>query len=194
MFKKLLLMAICMPFILACAKAQTGTHSLGASVPMGLTNYGVRGSGYDAYYLAQFSYGYRKNLSETDNSSFSIGTITSAGAGIYSDGFGSGVVYRGDIQFWGDFNKGMGAVPEPAKNSGFHVGAGFGISYAGADGEAIDNDNGVSYGPMGRVGYRFGLYSNRKDVYKAFGVSLFYKYGLESSRWRTIGFHLLADL
>lgn len=178
------------------ASSQTATHSLGASMPFGFRSYEV-GQGLkntDAYYMAQFSYGYRKNLSETEISSFSLGTIASLGGGLYSDIYGTGFLYSADLQLWGDFNKGMGAVAEPPKNSGFHAGIGAGISYTGADGESIDEDNGVSFGPMVRFGYRFGVYSTRKDVYKALGISLYYKHGLESAGWRIIGFHILSDL
>jgi hypothetical protein len=177
------------------ANAQTSTHSLGGSVPMGIRTYdNETGKGTDAYFLAQFSWAFRKNLSESENTSFSLGTITSAGAGIYQDLGYTGLLYSGSFQLWADRNKGMGAVPEPAKNSGYHFGLGLGVSYTGSDGESIDEYSGVSIGPMARFGYRFGVYSPKKDVYKAVGVAIFYKHGLEQAQWRTIGFHVLADL
>ena len=178
------------------AFAQTTTHSLGASVPFGWRNYETV-SGYtnsDAYYLAMFSYGFRHNLSENGETSFSIGPLVSAGVGMYSDLYGVGVMYSGDLQVWGDYNSGMGAVAEPSKNKGWFMGLGFGASYTGADGESIDENNGVSYGPMMRAGFRFGVYNRKKDVYKAMSIAPYYKHGLEAARWRTVGIHILADL
>jgi hypothetical protein len=104
------------------------------------------------------------------------------------------VLYSGDLQLWGDYNIGMGAIPEPAKNTGWYFGLGAGISYTGADGESIDENSGVSYGPMGRAGFRFGVYSRKKDQYKALSIGLYYKHGLEEAKWRTAGFHIMADL
>lgn len=190
------MLGMLLPCLIQNGWAQTGTKSIGASIPFGFRNYEtVSGDkNTEAYYMLQFSYGYRKNLSETDVSSYSIGTLASLGGGLYSNAFGSGILYSVDLQLWGDFNKGMGAVPEPPKNSGFHGGLGLGISYTGADGESIDENNGVSYGPMVRFGYRFGGYSPKKDMYKARSITAYYKHGLESANWRTIGFQVLADL
>ncbi len=180
------------------ANAQTGTHSLGASVPFGFRTYsvGTDSKNTDAYYMAQFSWGFRKNLSENENTSFSLGTVTSLGGGLYQDIYGyTGFIYGGSLQLWADKNHGMGAVPEPTGNRGFHYGLGIGVSYAGVDGDPIDDESdGISLGPMARFGYRFGIYSPKKDEYKAMGFSIYYKHGLEGARWRTIGFQILADL
>lgn len=76
----------------------------------------------------------------------------------------------------------MGAVPEPARNGGYHIRLGLGVSYTGADGEPIDEYSGVSIGLKARIGYRFGIYSSKKDVYKPIGVAFFYKHGLEQAK------------
>lgn len=169
----------------APVKAQV-THSIGATLPFGLRTYSVSANSKntDAYYLAMFSYGFRYNLTKTDNSSFSIGPLISAGSGISEDGF----LYSGDLQAWADYNIGMGAVQDPPKNTGVYFGVGFGGSYTGVDGDAIDDDNGISFGPMLRAGFRFGVMDT------PIGVGLYYKHGLENAKWKTFGFHVLVDL
>src|SRR6187551_2594125 len=84
----------------APVKAQV-THSIGATLPFGLRTYSVyeNSKNTDAYYLAMLSYGFRYNLTELDNSSFSIGPLISAGGGISEDG----VLYSGDLQAWADY-------------------------------------------------------------------------------------------
>jgi hypothetical protein len=175
-------------FCLLQVEAQV-TQTLGATLPFGIRKYNTDyGSGTDAYYMVMASYGFRYNLSENDHSSFSIGPLFSAGGGLYSDSYGGGFLYSGDLQAWADYNIGMGAVQDPPKNTGVYFGAGFGGSYTGADGEAIDENNGISYGPMLRVGFKFGVMDT------PLGVGLYYKHGLEKAKWKTFGFHVLVDL
>ncbi len=186
LFASLLMLSFCASTITE-VNAQV-TQSIGATLPFAIRRYGSGdGKNTDAYYLAAFSYGFRYNLSETDHSSFSIGPLISAGGGMYSDSYGGGFLYSGDLQAWGDYNLGMGAVADPPKNSGMYFGLGFGGSYTGADGEAIDDGNGISFGPMIRIGARFGVGDT------PLGVGLYYKHGIENARWRTFGFHVLAD-
>ena len=70
---------------------------------------------------------------------------------------------------------------------GYGAGVGFGGSYTGVDGDAIDDDNGISFGPMLRAGFRFGVMET------PIGVGLYYKHGLENAKWKTFGFHVLVD-
>ena len=159
------------------------THTMGASTPVGIRTDSDNNT--EGYYMGAFSYGFRYPLSSTENSSFSIGPLASIGGGFY-DGY-SGLLYSGDVQVWADYNHGMGAVADAAKNTGFYVGVGVGGSYTGIDGEAIDEYNGISVGPMIRAGFRFGVL----DI--PLGIGLYYKHGLENAKWRTFGFHILAD-
>ncbi len=179
---------LCLVFF-APLKAQV-THSIGATLPFGVRTYTVYADAKntDAYYMALLSYGFRYNLFETDNSSFSIGPLLSAGGGMYNGGYGAGFLYSGDLQAWADYNIGMGAVPDPPKNTGVYFGAGFGGSYTGADGDAIDDDNGISFGPMLRAGFRFGVMDT------PIGVGVYYKHGIENAKWKTFGFHVFVDL
>lgn len=107
----------------APVKAQV-IHSVGGTIPLCIRTYTVYADtkNTDAYYLVMLSYGFRVNLSETDNSSFSVGPLFSAGGGIYSDSYGSGFLYSGDLQAWVDFNSGLGAVQDSPKNTGFYLG------------------------------------------------------------------------
>jgi len=186
---KSLSIAFLFSFLLSDVNAQV-QHSIGATLPFGLRSYEVYdgAKNTDAYYLAMFSYGFRCNLSQTENSSFSIGPLISAGGGMYNDGYGGGILYSGDLQAWADYNLGMGAVADPPKNTGVYFGLGFGGSYTGADGESVDDGNGISFGPMARAGFRFGVGD------QAIGVGLYYKHGIETAKWRTFGFHVLVDL
>lgn len=179
------------------AGAQMATHSLGLNTTIGFRKYDVGNNRKESesYAFLKFDWAFRKNITENENSSFSLGTSLSAGGGIYEDIFGTtGFIYGGGLQLWGDQNYGMGAVENPKSNRGYHLGLGFGVSYTGADGESIDENNGVSYGPMVRAGYRFGMYKARKDLYKPIGISVSYMHGIEKARWRTLGFHFMFDL
>jgi hypothetical protein len=191
-------LTICLFTILTLhAEAQMATHSLGFSTNIGFRNYdaGNDRKESESYAFFKFDWAFRKNLSEKENSSFSLGTSLNAGGGIYEDMSGyTGFLYGGGLQLWGDHNHGMGAVENPGSNRGYHVGLGFGATYTGADGESIDDENGVSFGPMIRAGYRFGMYKARKDLYKPIGISVSYMHGLEEARWRTLGFHFMFDL
>lgn len=138
--------------------------------------------------LWTFNYGFRYNLSETDHSSFNVGPLLSAGGGMPSDGYGTGFLHSGDLQAWVDHNLGMGALADAPKNTGAYFGVGFGGSYIGADGESIDDENGISFGPMARAGFRFGVTDT------SIGVGLYYKQGLEKGKWRRFEFHVLVDL
>lgn len=177
--------------VLLCASFTTKLtaqvmHTVGASVPLGIRTESYNGyKSTEAYYMGAFSYGFRYPLSSTENSSFTIGPLASIGGGFSSDY--SSFIYGGDVQAWADYNRGMGAVADPAKNTGVYFGLGFGGSYTGIDGEAIDNYSGISVGPMVRAGFRFGVV----DI--PLGIGLYYKHGLENAKWRTFGFHILAD-
>ena len=181
LFISVLTLSICTIFFTKLT-AQV-TQTIGASTPIGIRTDSDKNT--EVYYMGAFSYGFRYPLSITENSSFSIGPLASIGGGFYDDY--SGFIYSGDVQAWADYNHGMGAVADPAKNTGVYVGLGFGVSYTGIDGEAIDEYSGISVGPMIRAGFRFGVL----DI--PLGIGLYYKHGLEKSKWRTFGFHILAD-
>jgi hypothetical protein len=158
MKKKILFTYLVIVYFSVCCVAALQaqiTHTIGSTLPFGIRSYSLYGNvkNSDAYYMAMLTYGFRYNISETSNSSFSIGPLISAGGGFYSDGF----LYSGDLQAWADYNVGMGAVPDPPKNTGVYFGAGIGGSYTGADGQPIDDGSGISFGPMVRAGFRFGV-------------------------------------
>ena len=70
------------------------------------------------------------------------------------------------------------------------MGAGFGYYHVSVSNSAYSDFSGASYGPMGRLGMRFG---NESWGDKALTVGVFYKKGLEDSKLSTIGLNVIYD-
>lgn len=130
----------------------------------------------------------RYNLSESDNSSFSLGIPLSAGIGKVNNA--DGVAFSVDVPLVGDYNIGCDAIPESESGFGGYAGAGFGYGYSSAS-SYFGSSNLSSYGPLIHAGVRF-VVSQKFLESMTFG--LFYKFGMEQEKYKTIGFNFLADL
>jgi hypothetical protein len=140
-----------------------------------------------------FSYFPRYNLIEGGNSSLSAGMPLAVGVGVYTntldDDAAFGFSY--DIPVVVDFNMGCMSTKSNENHFGGYIGAGFGYYSIIISGSKYSDFKGYSYGPLGRAGVRFSFPEwNGKGV----AVGTFYKVGLESAKFSTIGFNILADL
>lgn len=137
-----------------------------------------------------FSYFPRFNLSETDNTSFSIGFPLGAGIGILtSGGNAQGISWGFDLPIAADYNFGCRSTPDNEKNFGGYFGAGFSYMYTAWNaGDGTEHAN--SYGPVGRAGIRFSSANARWNV----TIGLFFKLGIESEKYKTFGFDIISGL
>lgn len=139
-----------------------------------------------------FTYFPRYNLTEGENSSLSVGVPVGIGVGIARNTYGNdaGIVFAYELPVVIDFNFGCKSTRKTESTFGGYVGAGFGYYHVSISQSAYSDFSGATYGPMGRLGFRFG-----KEGWdnKAFTVGLFYKKGLEEAKLQTIGFNVLYD-
>ena len=130
----------------------------------------------------------RYDVSESENSSLSLGIPLSAGIGTVNNGGGIG--FSVDVPLMGDYNFGCDAFPESESGFGGFLGAGFGYTYTSVS-SYFGSGNLSSYGPMIHGGTRF-IVSQKFSESMTFG--LFYKFGIEQEKYKTIGFNFLVDL
>jgi hypothetical protein len=129
----------------------------------------------------------RLNLSENENSSFSIGIPLSAGIGTVNNS--DGIIYSIDAPLMGDYNFGCNSTPDTESGFGGFIGGGFGYTYTNYD-SYFGSGNVSSYGPMIHTGIRF-LVSQKFS--EAIVLGVFYKLGLENEKYRTFGFNVLGE-
>jgi|GEM_PF-642118 len=143
--------------------------------------------------LTDLSYFPRINVSEMDNASISVGIPLSVGVGLASDytSNGKGVYWNFDLPLVADYNIGCKSTPKNEKKFGGYVGAGFGYTYTSWSFDDKSSARANSFGPLIRGGFRFGFPSSDKG--QGFTVGLYYKFGLESEHYKTIGCNLLID-
>lgn len=163
-------------------------HSLGATISIlfgkdGLNNFSLL--------QTNFCYFPRINITQTDNSSFSVGVPVGIGIGLVSNTFGDGgVAFAYDLPVVFDYNFGCKSTRNADKNFGGYAGAGFGYYHVNISQSAFSDFTGTTYGPMGRAGIRFSKESwNGKGV----TIGVFYKKGLEEQKLQTFGFNVLTD-
>ena len=130
----------------------------------------------------------RYNLSESDNSSISLGMPLSVGIGQVNNA--DGVAFSVDVPLMGDYNFGCDAIPESESGLGGYLGAGFGYTCTSAS-SYFGSSNLSSYGLMIHAGVRL-IVSQKFSQSMSFG--LFYKFGIEQEKFKTIGFNFLIDL
>lgn len=129
----------------------------------------------------------RLNLSEKENSSFSIGMPISLGIGSVNNS--DGVFFNADAPLVADYNMGCRSTPDNGSGFGGFFGAGFGYNYTTYSGY-FGSGNVSSYGPMAHAGIRFVVSQKFSEV---MGFGVFYKLGLESEKYKTFGFNVLYE-
>lgn len=125
------------------------------------------------------------NLSEKDNSSFSIGVPLSAGIGNVNGG-GDGVFFSFDVPLMFDYNMGCNSTPDNESGFGGYVGLGFGYNYTGIS-SGYGDENMNSYGPIVHAGISFLISKDSRPL--TFGA--FYKLGMEEGKFKTFGINIL---
>ncbi len=178
-------MVLC--FLFNTANAQSYMRGIGSNISILTAKVNTPSEQYDfAMVVTHFSFTPRFTISEGENNSVSICFPLGVGVGILSSANGaSGIAWGADAPVAIDYNIGNMSTPDNEKGFGWYFGAGFGYMYSGysSDGE-VTNIN--TYGPIGRLGIRFG--SNYHTT-----VGLFYKQGLEKDKYKTFGFNVLLE-
>jgi hypothetical protein len=133
----------------------------------------------------------RYNLTESDNSSISIGAPLGAGVGIASGLYESSLYYGFDFPLVLDYNIGFKSSPDNENKPGVYFGTGFGYTLTNwTDGSSTDNLN--SYGPLLRGGMRFGAATENHPEW-GMTIGLSFKLGLEERKSKTYGIMVLWD-
>ena len=187
MFRQISILLLLTFFINTITSGQTFTNSFGLTLSFLQGREVPKGPYKNILIQESGTYFPRLNLTENENSSFSIGMPLSAGIGTVSNS--DGVVFGIDAPLVGDYNFGCNATPETEKNVGGFIGAGFGYTYTNYS-SYFGSDNVTSYGPVIHTGIRF-VVSQKFSQALVFGV--FYKFGLESEKYKTFGFNVLGE-
>jgi hypothetical protein len=141
--------------------------------------------------MTTLTYSPRYNFIQGINSSVSIGTPVGVGFGITRNTYGSdaGFAFAYDLPVTLDYNIGCMATPKSNRNFGGFAGIGYGYYKVSISGSAYSNFSGATYGPMARLGLRFG--SDNRD--EKISVAFFYKKGMEAAKMKTFGISVLYD-
>jgi hypothetical protein len=185
--KKIAIALLCLVcFLDKKSNAQNYMYGIGANISVLTAKINTPYEQYDfAMVMPHFSYTPRFIVSEGKNSSITIGFPLGVGIGILNSGGVSGIAWGVDVPVAFDYNIGNMSTPEINEGFGWYFGAGFGYLYTGySDGGDVTNIH--TYGPLGRLGIRFG--SNFHTT-----VGVFYKTGLESGKYKTFGFNVLME-
>ena len=174
-------------FFINISNAQSYMRGIGANISILTAKINTPSEKYDfAMAVTHFSYTPRFTISESENSSVSICFPLGIGVGILSSAGGaSGIAWGADAPVAIDYNMGNMSTPDNEKGFGWYFGAGFGYMYTGYS-DYGDVSNIHTYGPIGRLGIRFG--SNYHTT-----VGLFYKQGIEKDKYKTFGFNVLLE-
>lgn len=184
----------CLLFLIAlnCKKisAQNFMHSVGANISLLTANIEtpyVKGS--FAMMVNHLSYFPRLLVMESENSSLSFGSPLGVGINIIDDVTGtSGIAWGFDVPLVVDYNMGCKSAPDNENGFGGYFGAGFGYMYTNYTfGNGTEKAN--SYGPLARAGIRFSSGDSRWFT----TVGIYYKQGLEPSKFKTFGFNVFMD-
>ncbi|HSU28164.1 MAG TPA: hypothetical protein VLJ68_07270 [Chitinophagaceae bacterium] len=191
MIKKATVIFFMMFLIHQGSNAQTFMHGFGATISIMIDKVtSPPGTKYtNAVSFSNLTYFPRFNLTESANTSLSIGAPIGAGIGFDVEG---GTIYYGvDLPLVVDFNMGRKSSYENEDRFGWYIGGGFGYMLTNwTDGSSTEKLN--SYGPLIRTGIRFG--AGRKNPDKAVTMGFYFKPGLERSKIISFGVAVLTEL
>lgn len=182
-----LLLGICQSQLLA----QSFMHSAGANISVIFakieTPYLKETFTMQVNHLSWFP---RYTVMEGENSSLSVGSPLGAGVNLLTDNAGGGGVSWGfDLPLVADYNIGCKSAPDNESGFGGYVGGGFSYMYTSYKLNTSETENVTTYGPLARAGVRFASGGGRWNT----TVGLFYKTGLEQTKFKTVGFNVLMD-
>ncbi len=175
--------------------AQSLMHSLGTTSSVIFGRINTPSTSYSfSLRQANVSYFPRYSLTESDNSSITIGAPVGIGVGLITNTYSSEVkpYFSFELPVVIDYNIGLKSTPDNDRRSGFYVGAGFSYYNISLGSNVATGFDGKTYGPLGRLGMRFDITGNGSSK-KAVAVGLFYKAGLETTKLSTIGINLFVD-
>lgn len=190
MLKKMILLSFLSFSIITKIYAQSFMHGIGANISVLTAKINTPSDQYTfTMAVTHFSYFPRFTLTESENSSVSIGSPLGAGVGFLSSGGETGGIAWGfELPLAVDYNIGCKSTPDNENTFGGYFGAGFSYLYTGwTDGNETSKAN--TYGPLARTGVRFA--SSQSDW--SVTIGLFFKYGLEKEKYKTFGFNIIAD-
>ncbi len=193
MLKKAILFLVCFFSFHSFIHAQSFLHGIGANVSVMTANIKEGGDRYTmTMSFTNLTYFPRYILSESDNSSLTIGAPVGAGIGFANSGGTDAALYYGfDLPLALDYNIGRKSSYENNEGFGWYVGGGFGYMWTNwTDGSSTDKIS--SFGPMARAGIRFGSGSQNPDRALTLGFS--FKPGLEKRKFKTFGIAVLYEL
>lgn len=194
--KHVIILALSLASFINVTAQKKISHSVGVTISVIdgkiKTPYGY-GEGFyeDKVSIMQSSATYfpRYNIMENEKSSISVGVPISLGIGIYNNQFDDDprIGFSYDFPLALDYNLGLQSSESNESGIGAYIGAGFGyhgISISGGEGEKIKVN---TYGPIARLGFRFGRSA-------PVTIGLQYKKGLEKEKYSTIGCVVLYHL
>ncbi len=126
----------------------------------------------------------RYNLTEADNSSFSIGVPLSLGIGGVEDG---GVFFVSDLPVTADLNLGCKSTSENESGFGGYIGGGFGYTFLNYN-DGYGSEKVKQVGPLVHAGVRFNISKNSSS---ALEIGFFYKRGIDVDKLQSAGIHIL---
>ncbi len=195
MLKKILMPAIILLATHQISFSQEFMHSIGGTISV--LSGTIKSEGETSSFSmmqTNFTYFPRYNFIENENSSLSIGAPVGAGIGIASNTYGddAGVSFAFDLPIVLDYNLGFKSTSETSNYFGGYFGAGFGYYHVSITGSQYSNFDGSTYGPLVRGGVRIGS-SNESWGDHGLTIGIFYKKGLEETKFNTFGFNVLYD-
>jgi len=133
----------------------------------------------------------RYNLTESENSSVSVGSPFGVGIGILTEaGNASGIAWGVDVPLVIDYNIGLKSTPDNENSSGGYFGGGFGFMYTGWSGGGNSLTKAITYGPLARAGFRFSSSEGKWNT----TVGIYFKMGIEKEKFKTFGFNVYKEL
>jgi hypothetical protein len=188
-FKMICVSFLCC-FLNATIFAQSFMHSVGANIAVMVAKIETPSVKEDfTMQVTHVSYFPRFIVSEFDNASFTIGSPLGAGINIVKDTYGdAGIAWGFDAPLVFDYNLGCKSSPDNENGFGGYFGGGFSYMYTGYT-FGYGDEKATSYGPLGRAGVRFSSGGGRFST----TVGVYYKSGLETQKFKTIGFNVTAD-
>lgn len=173
----------------------SSSHARAAMQSVGMTNSMLVGNIHDQFHsesfkteLIELPYFPGYNFIENDNSSVRIGLPVSVGLGLVRVMVDGGkIAFSSDVPVALDYNIGFKSTMDNDRAFGVYFGAGFGLSQVTLSKSNNFGYNGISYGPLGRLGVRIG---SKKESWRGHGltISIFYKKGMEKKKRDSFGF------
>jgi hypothetical protein len=195
MLKQIIALFIFSLFI-SNTKAQKIMHSLGAGVNLDIQKITQTNpfstppnkTTTESFFHVSGDYMFRYNVTETENSSVSLGAPIAVGFGSVSDGLtdAAGLFFATDLSLAAFYNSGLKSTKENESNFGYFLGAGASYGHISIYYDKVTT-NINTYGPIVYTGIRFPIKNQIASV------GLFFRYGVDKTKIKTFGLKLMRD-